>query len=188
MDVVVVSPLTADGILGLDFLQTQRASIDLDKEQVHLAECNCTISLHRPSLQPGNTRVKVRAEKTLEVPAYSEIEIMACLERPILGGMWLLENVVRKHTSTVVARALVQPTPTHVPVRLLNPMPESVTIYAGKEIATFESVEYSTNPVNHITEGTRTDQEAEQSDILWKLVEESGAQLDEVRKKHFSVC
>ena len=52
MDVVVVSPLTAEGILGLHFLQTQRPSINLDKEQVLLAECNCTISLYRPSLQP----------------------------------------------------------------------------------------------------------------------------------------
>ena len=82
----------------------------------------------------------------------------------------------------------MQPTPTHVPVRLLNPMLESVTIYAGKEIATLDSVEYSTNPVNHITEGTRTDQEAEQSDILWKLVEQSGAQLNEGEKEAFFVC
>ena len=39
--------------------------------------------------------------------------------------------------------------------------------------------------MNHITEGTRTDQEAEQGDILWKLVEESGAQLDEGEKEAF---
>ena len=108
-DVVIVSPLTTEGIVGLDFLQNEKASIDLDKEQIYLPERNCTLPLHKPAPTSKDIAVKVRLEGTIEVPAYSEIEVMACLEEPTSGETWLLENVVSKQTPIIVVRALVQP-------------------------------------------------------------------------------
>ena len=48
VDMVVVSPLTTEAILGLDFLSTRRAtppSIDLRKEEVHLDSCPSALKL-----------------------------------------------------------------------------------------------------------------------------------------------
>ena len=45
-EIVVVSPLTTEAILGLDFLSQHRASIDLVDKKLHLAECS--LSLREP--------------------------------------------------------------------------------------------------------------------------------------------
>ena len=37
LSIVVVSPLTTEAILGLNFLQNQQALIDLAKDKVHLS-------------------------------------------------------------------------------------------------------------------------------------------------------
>ena len=44
-DVVVVSPLTAGAILGLDFLQEYQARIDFPNKQIHLAGRETTLPL-----------------------------------------------------------------------------------------------------------------------------------------------
>ena len=57
----------------------------------------------------------------------------------------------------VVASALVEPTSTAVPVRLLNPHAESMTVYAGMTLATLEEVEPPTAAVDAISSGDPTD-------------------------------
>ena len=54
---VVVNPLTAEGIIGLEFLREQRTTIDLDANQVKFAEYNCTLPLYQP---PGEGRERPR--------------------------------------------------------------------------------------------------------------------------------
>jgi len=44
-DVVVVSPLTAEAILGLDFLHEHQACIDLPNHQVYLAQRGISLPL-----------------------------------------------------------------------------------------------------------------------------------------------
>ena len=51
---VVVSPLTTEAILGLDFLSKHRANIDLRKEEVHLDSCPKVLKLTNKT----TTRVK----------------------------------------------------------------------------------------------------------------------------------
>ncbi len=58
-DVVVVSPLTAEAILGLDFLQEYRAHIDLPNRQVYLAEPGRSLPLRAPSHLPATDRIMV---------------------------------------------------------------------------------------------------------------------------------
>ncbi len=48
-EVVVVSPLTAEAILGLDFLREHRAHIDLSQQQVSLADRGVLLPLRAPS-------------------------------------------------------------------------------------------------------------------------------------------
>lgn len=60
LDVMIVSPLTSEGILGLDFLKDQGATIDLNSEQISLRKHDIAISMRKPTAAP-NRRVGVRA-------------------------------------------------------------------------------------------------------------------------------
>ena len=63
-------------------------------------------------------------------------------------------------------------------------MSESIIMYAGKEVATIERVEYSRSVVNNITSSGRHVR-ANQDDMLLKLVEECGAELKKDEKEMF---
>ena len=69
VDVVVVSPLTSEGILGLDFLKKQRITIDLGSEQIQLLERDISIPLCTQATSPKR-RIAVRAASNFEVPAW----------------------------------------------------------------------------------------------------------------------
>ena len=47
-EMVVVSPLTSEAILGIDFLQGQQAVIDLGRRRLHLKESGCELVLDAP--------------------------------------------------------------------------------------------------------------------------------------------
>ena len=77
MVVVVVSPLTSVGILGLDFLRRQKAFIDLSTERVRLRGSDVTFPVHtKYSSFPAVRRVAVRAARNLEMPARTEREVL----------------------------------------------------------------------------------------------------------------
>ena len=56
----------------------------------------------------------------VKVTAYSELEIMAHLERPAEEDTWILENTICNPVCVVAARALINPKSSEVPVRLIN--------------------------------------------------------------------
>ena len=74
--VVIVSWLTADAILGLDFLEANGYTIELGKKTLHFQDCNLSLSLNT-SVQSSPATVRVAVVSTLQVPAYSEMEMMA---------------------------------------------------------------------------------------------------------------
>ena len=93
-EIVVVSPLTTEAILGLDFLSQHRASINLVDKKLHLAECS--LSLRERESATGGRR-RVRAEKTTKIPPCSIIEVIGCLDEPVdPGTAWLLEETTDK--------------------------------------------------------------------------------------------
>ena len=146
-EIVVVSPLTSEAILGLDFLQGQQASIDLSSKRLHLKESGCEVSLRDSALAPEPRKKQlVRAVQTVEVPPRSILEVMACLEVGG-GGVWLLEEPEGKSLPVIVARALVQPTSMTTSVQILNPGEEPVMVYSGTTLATVESAHRRIVPV-----------------------------------------
>ena len=75
---VVVSPLTSEAILGIDFLQAQRAVIDMGRGTLSLQESGCNIFLDPPNPLHANLAVQsVRVTDTVEVPPRSVMEITA---------------------------------------------------------------------------------------------------------------
>ena len=138
--IVVVSPLTSEAILGLDFLQGQQTSIDLATKTL--------------SLKGGGRALPLRD------PTYTPPPAVAC--------------------------ALVAPTSTTVPVRLLNPLTEPVTVYAGMTLATLESVEPPPGAVDAVSSGDpEVPVGVEKQKLLWNLAEQSGRDLGPGEKDLF---
>ena len=95
--------------------------------------------LSAPSvLLAATDRITVQAREKFEIPPWSEVEVIASIEQPGLQGTWLLDQSTQKRRAASVARALVQVVSGQVRVRLLNSRAETVTVYAGLEIATLE--------------------------------------------------
>ena len=148
-EVVIVSPLPSEAILGLDFLQEQQAMIDLASKKLRLRDRGCDLPLR--DLTPLRVRSEqpVLAVRTVEVPPCSMLEIEASIETPV-EGVWLVQEAVDKRPEAL-ACALVQPRANSVPVRLLNPWTEPVTVYAGTTLATLESVDFPAGAVNAVS-------------------------------------
>ena len=185
---LVVSPLTTEGILGLDFLKKHQATIDVRNRQLRLGSCDCNLSLVE-ARTPHTTQTRVCATATISIPPNSEVEVMACLSQPVQDGTWLLEEVPGKRHAACVARAVVSPQGDQVVVRLLNPRPEPVKVYSGSHLATLEPVEgpiavatATGESVSPAQPGKETPVSQEKQELLWGMVEKAGAGLEESEK------
>ena len=79
-----------------------------------------------------------------------------------------------------IARALVEPRNCRVPVRLLNPSPESVTLHPNS----LKSVEFPPGVIASVpTQSTHVD--ADKTKLLWEIVEQSGSELGQEEKEQF---
>lgn len=86
---------------------------------------------------------------TLYIPAASELEVMAHITDPIPQQPCLIEQAPHKRLPVLVARAPVTPTSQAVPICVLNPSPQAVTLYKGSTIATAEPIDSLTiSPVS----------------------------------------
>ena len=175
-EMVVVSPLTSEAILGIDFLQTQQAMIDLGQGTLHLRQSGCDISLGAPSaFDPCTDTQQVRVTTTITVPARTIMTVSAHSEKPV-QGVWLVEEAPAKQLHLAVGRAVVEPLSIDVPVRLLNVSDEPVTIYAGAVVATLQPVELPAS-VNVADCGPDPEVGADKRELLWDLVEGCSADL-----------
>ena len=122
----------------------------------------------------------VCALKTVEIPPHSEMEVMASIQAPALQGLWILQESSEKPPPVAVACALVEPTSTTVPVRLLNTKASPVTVYRGSTLATLEEVDApSVTPPGQVSTVDAVDHDdAQKQEVLWDLVQQSGAELD----------
>ena len=110
---MVVSPLTSEAILGIDFLQ---ATIDLGRGKLLLRESGCDIQQNVPTPpQTPITEQQVCVSSTVEVPPHCIMEVQAYVNRDD-GGVWLVEEAVEKELEVAVARAIVEPKSAVLPV------------------------------------------------------------------------
>ena len=186
MDVVVVSPLTSRAILGLYFLLQQQATIDLTRRSLHLAKRECNISLQDSTIPTDRVaELPVRCTETVEVPAKSLMQIVGTISAP-LEGLWLLEEATMKRMPVAVARGLVEPMSSRVPLIILNPSMDSVTVYRGMRVATLQSVNVpTTREVGVVNEGGTPEVAQEKREMLWDLIDNSAAELSSGEKDLF---
>jgi hypothetical protein len=88
-DVLVVSPLTAEAILGLDFLQQQTVTIDLGGKELLIGPDR---EVHVPLFQPSLpiSKPKVQLVEAITIPPSSEVLVMA--DADVVGGSMYLPN------------------------------------------------------------------------------------------------
>ena len=176
--VVVVDGLTVDVILGLDFLETHSCTVDIGRKTLHFTNRGTSVILH--GSQGRVAAIGVTISKTLQVPAYSEMEVMANMAQPKAPGTWIMEGDA---TPVMVARSLLDSPNTQIPVRLMNPSDQPVTLYKGKRIATLEPVEETPGVAIAGVQPKHPQVSEEKQETLWKLVDSVGESLSETNRE-----
>ena len=138
--VVVADKLTTEAILGLDFLEANNCIIDMGKHTLTFPG-HPPISLVPAISKENSPRLKVSLVETIRIPASSELEIMAHVSGPPIYKPYLLEQMTHKRLPVCIARALVSPDSSEVPLRVLNPSPEDVILYKDTSVATMQPME-----------------------------------------------
>ena len=85
-------------------------------------------------------QVEIAARETFTIGAMSEMETMGEMQSDC-EGTWITEAKQPRRTQVVVARAIVTPQGGRVPMRLLNPKSEPLTIYKGTRLAIAEPID-----------------------------------------------
>ena len=112
---VVARALITGAMLGLDFLQNNKAIIDLEKQQISFNRGEETFPIRVNNHKVGS----VCATETVRIPPCSELEVMARVQEAPDGDVWIIEEPTKGHPPATIARALVAKSE-FVPVYLLN--------------------------------------------------------------------
>ncbi len=183
---IVADALTTEAILGLDFMEAHGCTLDTREKQLQFADRRVVANLSRSTdLASCAVQARVTLEETVRVPGLSEMEVTGTV-RGLPAGVdrevWLMEGERSKRMAAMVANAVVKPNDNnHVPVRLVNPREETVTIHRGTRIATLEDCPACVATDGVTTVGATSEAEPvisqEKQKMLWEMVERSGDEL-----------
>ena len=183
--VVVVDDLTADAILGMEFMEQNGCTLDIARRTLQFRYQGVSVPLTPPSQTKSQDHMcaRVTLGEMRQIPAFSELEVMADVA-DVCGssGTWILETATAR-SSAMVARPVVQPSEGKVPVRLLNPRDKATTVYQGTTLDTLERIDDPTT-LNVVQEsngehGISSDLES----ALWNLVCESDVPLSDMEQQ-----
>ncbi len=139
--VLVARSLTSNAILGLDFLEANNCTLEMADRKLTFPERGVAVSLCDSSPDPDIIQARVTVGETLTIPPFSMLETMARINGKVRGQTWLLQECSTKQLPVKIANGLVGSTCDQVPVRLLNPSPDSRVVYKGTKIATVEGID-----------------------------------------------
>ena len=142
MEAVVSDVLTADAILGLDFLEEHKCTIAAGRKLFTLRDGEVSVPLDSSNKKHDQITTEViHLSQTVSIPALSEVEVMAHCKTSVSGGSWLVENSLGNKGSIVVARALITPQDGCIPVRLVNLSSRPSIVYKGSTIGRLEVID-----------------------------------------------
>ena len=179
VDVLVADSITTDVILGRDFLQGYQCAVQLGPcNQLHLTREGTIVNLGSGQEGGSIASVEITTDIPLEIPPQSEMEIMVRVP-PLTStesSNWLVESGSGQRQAVMVARAMVDPVHGKVPVRILNPRAEPVTIQRGTVIAIMESLSKEEPVVvTSVEEGREISENKKKH--LWQAVSDVGELL-----------
>ena len=143
---VIADGITAEAILGMDFLEANRCVLDLCRGEL------VTKDIGMIPLQPHSSSksscVKVTLVETMAIPSASEMEVKARVCAPSDEHIWMIEGRTAR-VPIRVARALVRSQNNLIPLRIVN---TTLTIYKGSTVAHAECVDEAN--INVVSENT----------------------------------
>ena len=151
--IIVVDGLTADAILGLDFLKKYNCTIDIGQKSLFLNNGELTVHLMGSDEDASaTTPIHAVLHETIVLPAKSEAELSTKIDHPIYSTpLVLVENALLNKSRALVARAVASPVDQNLIVRVINPTPDPVTLHRGTKIATLEHLQDTDIMVSTIT-------------------------------------
>ena len=187
-DFLITDTLNTQAILGLDFLEQHHCIINTEQKTLRLY--GKSIRIEQPRVHDKLTDVQmssVSLDKTFHVPAHSEMELVATVQNgDCLESCCIVEGVQK--LSVAVANAIVTPRRYNsellqVPLLVLNPTSQNVTLHRGAKVAKITTVDSfviggvsqqeTSIPAQNLEDIAPAKQE-----LLWKLVEKSAANLN----------
>ena len=181
--------IATEGVLGLDFLEWNRCTIDTGRRVLQCGDNS--ISMSCSSTEPFSSQCAVLLSETIRIPSFSELEVMADTTGVMargLGHSYLLEPIASTKLPVQAAWALVAPSASRIPVQLLNPSTQPVTVHKGTKIAFLEEV-----VISPILDGGKTNVSSlsenisqEKRDQLWKMVHDTESELTETEADKLS--
>ena len=183
-----------DVILGRDFLREHQCTIEMGQKNDVLRFKNNGISIvfNSHKGQPRDSKVSVMLTESVHVPPHSEIEVMARIPSSAANQTWVVEADKQQRSAVMVARAVVTPGGSAIPLRLLNWRNEAVSIPKGTVVAAMELVAddaCATETVASTGEDHSVEVPEEQRLRLWEMISRSGDRLTEEEKEQlFALC
>ena len=186
---IVAKSLNTEAILGLDFLEQNQCVINTKQKVLHISGRALPLTSGQGSPRSPVESNAVLCERLL-LPPLSEIEVLAKLQAEVTasnhGSVCLVEALPRP-TPIVVANALVTPLVnnemTTVPIRLVNPTTEPVTLHKGSAVAHVAQLDSSAMIANTVDSDTEfqactpSEIPTNHQEALWELVVQSGKAL-----------
>ena len=188
VEVQVAESITTDIILGRDFLQENHCNVKLgEHNQLHFTTEKTTINFGRGNDRTTVASVDISIAESVVVPPLSEMEIMVQVPQVDTPTTWLMEPNGDQRHAVVVARAVVDPRTGRVPVRILNPRAETVTVHKGSTIAVMEPLlEEDVAMVASVSKNPEVSEEKQRQ--LWQTVSDVGKTLSlEEQKQLYAV-
>ena len=161
LQIVIANGLTAEAILGLDFMEAQESTIDTGKKLFTLTRHGVSLPLSRHGAEVQSYPcMSVRLQETRCIPRQSEIEVVAQVDHLITGGNWIVEQDPKRSLPVMVARAVVSPNRGEIPIRVMNVGNDAITMYRGTILAVAEELDGNHNvaieTVQHEKEVTKS--------------------------------
>ena len=129
---VIAEQITADAILGLDFLEAIKCVLNLAKGEIVIA--NRTVPL---LAKFHNTQVfcsKITLVDNVNIPPRSEMENTGWIHSTT-NGTWLIEQPSSSKLPIFITRMLVNPRDQAVVLRVVNTGVSPVTLYKNSTLA-----------------------------------------------------
>ena len=174
---LVVEGMTVEAILGLDFLETFKCMIDSGDRKISFPNEKLVLPLLDVNQKVSKT-VCLFLQRKLTNPAESEVEVMVDIasggvgDNPVVGT-WLVERCQTGRCDVLVARAVVCPTGSTVPLRVFNPHKEAVRLWKGLEIAQMEPLDKDppiSSDTHLLTISAVTEVSPSEHKVLWDIV------------------
>ena len=133
--------LSTEAILELDFLEQNHCIINAEQKVLHLKGRALALSNTNAVDRACTADAKAVLYESLCLPPLSEMEVMVKVKSDTIGmNVCLIEAIsLPKELPVIVANALVEPLESNkeitVPIRLINPSADSVTLHKGSTVA-----------------------------------------------------